>query len=254
MIDILEGENIPISSLKLKRTLDTSVWDVVDGEFTLKQKVREKLTEIASFFYAYLKLEEVYDKPVNMVDAVFTGSLANYNWSRYSDVDLHIVLDLTNIDTVTRKILEAYLKLCKEQFQQQYSIKVEKYDVELYAQSSDTEIVAGGIYSILNNVWIKKPSRENYKIDTTAVKDKTKAFMSDIDEITTSSEFKSNNLHKAKEVWRRIKKMRKTALEEGGEFAVENLVFKMLRRNGYIDKLVSFMSESVDSMLSLKNQ
>jgi hypothetical protein len=51
----------------------------------------------------------------------------------------------------------------------------------------------------------------------------------------------------------KIKKYRSAGLEKDGEFSYENLVFKFLRRNGYIDKLFNFKNELIDKSLSLES-
>ena len=35
---------------------------------------------------------------VDIIDIILTGSLANYNWSKYSDLDVHIVVDFRKVD------------------------------------------------------------------------------------------------------------------------------------------------------------
>jgi hypothetical protein len=37
-----------------------------------------------------------------------------------------------------------------------------------------------------------------------------------------------------KSLWKKIKDFRRSGLKNSGEFSIENLVFKLLRRNGYI--------------------
>ena len=49
----------------------------------------------------------------------------------------------------------------------------------------------------------------------------------------------------------KIKRMRKAGLAEGGEFSVENLVFKKLRDNGVIEKLMKIKNDEIDKKLSL---
>jgi hypothetical protein len=41
-------------------------------------------------------------------------------------------------------------------------------------------------------------------------------------------------------------------LEKGGESSIENMVFKVLRRNGYIGKLYDFGTDVMDKKLSIK--
>ena len=49
-------------------------------------------------------------------------------------------------------------------------------------------------------------------------------------------------------------KMRKTGLETIGAYSVENLAFKVLRRNDYLEKLSNAKRKAYDKMLSLKEQ
>ena len=50
----------------------------------------------------------------------------------------------------------------------------------------------------------------------------------------------------------KIKKYRSCGLERGGEYSNENLVFKFLRRNGYIQKLFDNKNELIDKTLSMQ--
>ena len=45
--------------------------------------------------------------------------------------------------------------------------------------------------------------------------------------------------------------MRASAIQQGGEFALENLVFKELRNRGYLDKLSNHIKHLEDTNLSL---
>jgi hypothetical protein len=48
--------------------------------------------------------------------------------------------------------------------------------------------------------------------------------------------------------------MRKSGLESGGAFSVENLAFKVLRRNGYLKKLNDLKLMSYDKMQSIEEE
>ena len=52
----------------------------------------------------------------------------------------------------------------------------------------------------------------------------------------------------------KLKKYRTCGLEKGGEYSYENLVFKVLRRNGYLSKLVDFKNDYMDKNLSLEQE
>ena len=49
----------------------------------------------------------------------------------------------------------------------------------------------------------------------------------------------------------KLRKFRKCGLEQGGEYSPENLAFKALRRNGYLEKLSRFKIDSYDKIMSL---
>jgi hypothetical protein len=48
----------------------------------------------------------------------------------------------------------------------------------------------------------------------------------------------------------RLKNFRQAGLDAGGEYSTENLTFKLLRRNGHIEKLFSLKRQLQDKDLS----
>ena len=78
-----------LKSFSLQDTLNPKIWENSDDieSSELKTKVRGALMKIAEKFIDYLG-DEVF-----VEDITLTGSLANYNWSEYSDFDLHIIID-----------------------------------------------------------------------------------------------------------------------------------------------------------------
>ena len=78
-------EDFDRDTLQSKSELTPEIWQ----DFRLKPEIRERLLAIAENFFNGLKLGEV-----SVRDIVLTGSLANYNWSKYSDIDLHIIINL----------------------------------------------------------------------------------------------------------------------------------------------------------------
>jgi hypothetical protein len=69
-----------------------------------------------------------------------------------------------------------------------------------------------------------------------------------IDDIEESDNIDYDDLkEKTESVWKKIKDFRKSGLEsESGEFSIGNLVFKLLRRNGYISKIMEIKKDSYD--------
>ena len=121
-----EAEEIDIDSFKLQNSLNQKVWEFMD----LRSNIREKLMAIATNFFTGLGL------PAEIIDDItFTGSLANYNWSRYSDIDLHILVDFTKVDENV-KLVGEYFRAKTSIWNRKHNIKIRGYEVELYVQDS----------------------------------------------------------------------------------------------------------------------
>ena len=80
--------------------------------------------------------------------------------------------------------------------------------------------------------------------------------MDDVDEIEEDfNEEEYNEAHdKTISLKEKIRNMRKSGLETGGAFSVENLAFKVLRRNGYLKKLNDLKLMSYDKMQSIEEE
>ena len=236
-----------LDSFKLKDKLHPKFWN---ENKELNSKVKDVLTQIANDFYETLEIT------IPIEDILFVGSLANYNWSKYSDIDLHIVMDFEKIaNTMDAKgyyepnqFVKNYFDSKKQIWNDTHKIKIFGYDVELYAQDTKETLKSNGIFSIKNNEWVKVPSIESFSIDYNQIKRKAEGFMNEIDSLE-----KQNNVQsKVDKLKDKIKKLRKSGLESGGEFSTENLVFKTLRRNGYIEKLYKIKVVDYDKQMSLK--
>lgn len=233
-----------INSFGTREELNPKVWE---NENTLNKKVREKLLGVATEFIDFLGV------PILIEDIIFTGSLANFNWSKYSDVDLHVVADFTQFSDELLPLYQELFKVKKTLFNTDHDIKIFGYDVELYVQDSNEAHFSSGVYSVLNNEWNNKPKKENVKVDKNLIHEKSKQWMEIIDTALdaasdVTAEDARDIIKKCKE---KLKKYRTCGLEKEGEYSDENLVFKVLRRNGYIEKLMNFENDVVDKELSL---
>ncbi len=239
----MSNNNI-IKSFFSKDNLNSQVWQ---DEDTLNPDVRAKLLEIATEFIDFLSV------PILVEDIIFTGSLANFNWSEFSDIDLHIVANFAQFDEDLLELYQELFKVKKTIFNSDFNIKIFGYDVELYVQNSTEVHFSTGVYSVLFDEWIEKPVKEDKKIDTEVLKGKINQWMSKIDTVIKNAT--DEDIESAKEYIKnlkdKLKKFRSGGLKEGGEYSYENLTFKYLRRNGYLDKLFNFEKQLVDRELSL---
>ena len=235
-----------LSSFHLQDELNPKIWESSDK---MSPKVRERLLDIAYEFIEFLGVDVIVS------DVVMMGSLANFNWSKYSDVDLHLIADFEQFSEKELPLYEELFKLKKTLFNDKHNIKIYGYDVELYVQD-DVKAFSSGEYSVLFDEWKSKPKKENVEIDINLIKTKSEHWMKIIDEVIDNLDDKSmesgvDSINKIKD---KLKKYRTAGLESGGEMSDENLVFKVLRRNGYIQKLFDFQNEYQDKKLSLKEK
>ena len=235
----------PIKSFYLKEELNSKIWD----DFNLDKDVREQLVRIAQDFYEKIEL------PADVVDIALCGSLCNYNWSeKYSDFDLHIIINFSDVDE-NYELVEKVCDYAKKVWNEQHDIKIKGYDVEIAVQDSDDLKKAidggrmGGVFSLLNNKWIKRPERIDFEPDEKLISEKAKTIMMSVDDVEEQSEEDKYDAFEEKisKVWKKIKDYRQSGLEsESGEYSVGNLVFKLLRRNGYIGKIMELKRKTYD--------
>ena len=216
-----------------KKELNPELWSKEE----LKPEVAKKLKEIASAFIEFLEIPNDAVK-----DIVITGSSASYNYTRHSDIDLHIIVDPEKVHE-NCPIVEPYLLSKKSEFNQKHDINIYGIPVEVYTELEGEGTIHNGLYS-LNSGWIDFPEKIAPLKNSAAVKAKYEEFA------TAAKEIKEGDL--AEKLLDKIKRMRKAGLEEGGEFSVENLVFKKLRDNGIIGKLMKIKKEKIDRELSLE--
>jgi len=139
------NEDIPsevINSFNIQDTLVADVWE----DNKLKPEIREKLLVIAQDFFDSLELPE----GTILKDIKLTGSLANYNWSKFSDVDLHLVLDYSQIAD-NEEFARDYFLAKKSIWNQTHDIDMFGYPVEVYVEDENDDHTASGLYSILND-------------------------------------------------------------------------------------------------------
>lgn len=245
---MLPGKKL-LNSFKLHETLNPDVWDKSNSDYIMQDDIREQLLEIASEFISFL------DVPTFVSDITLTGSLANYNWSSYSDFDLHLLIDFKQFDEEAIEIYQKFFSLKKFIFNKNYNINIKNYVVEIYPQDDTEPHESSGIFSILYNKWITKPKREHPKINKNELKTIANHWITDIN--TLISICSDKNLEDSKELLKnykdKIKKYRQRGLETSGEFSTENLVYKILRRGGYIDKIYDFEYKIIGKNLSLPN-
>ena len=246
------SSEVDLSSFKKRDTLPPGIWK---DEDTLDSRVRLKLLDIADDFWEFINLSWVEPKGI-----IITGSICNFNWSKFSDIDLHIIADFREIDEKT-EFVKQYLDSKKNEWNKEHEgLKIMGFPVELYVQNVDDDIEAGGIYDLEENKWVRKPNPHSIKsigLNKFNIKDKAAEIMTIIDDMydklsNTSDGHEIDQIGEdAHYLWDKVKDLRKKSLNKNGESGSGNIVYKVLRRTGYLDKLFKLFSTVYDRTNSI---
>lgn len=212
--------------------------------------IRTKLVNIAEDFYNTLKLS------IPIIDIQLTGSLANFNYTEYSDLDVHIIIDFKQINQDIELVKKA-LDGVRFIWNARHDIVIHDHDVELYVQDVNEQHTASGLFSLAHNEWIKEPIYKPPQVDERDVQLKLDYYKKEINELEkcllrddlTPDDY--NTINKlATKLKDKIQQGRKECLQTSDEFCVENLVFKQLRNSGAIEQLINIASKAYDMIYS----
>ena len=253
MIDINEvsSKNINLSSFKIKEELHPKFWP----KGKLNSRVRLRLMDIADDFIEELSIDWVKPK-----DIILTGSIANYNWSRYSDVDIHILIDFKKVYPKNTDFVDDYFKSKKENWLSNHEdLKIFGFPIEISVEDSNEDNPSSGRYSLYKNKWIVDPDDfQDAVISQDFVKKRAAKFMTQIDNIEKELK-KEKDLHKCEKygdkvykIFEKLKNMRGEGLESAKkEMSSGNIIYKIMRRAEYIDKIWDIYNESYDKVNSI---
>jgi hypothetical protein len=205
----------------------------------LRPEVQVKLLQIAKRFVDYLEIPGF-----RVLDVVLTGSMANYNWTQYSDFDIHVVTNYADLQC--DDLAEAFYQAKKKIWNDAHDITIHGHEAELYVEDINEPPVSAGMYSLLHNEWVKKPSYDPPEINDAAVNSKVQDLVKQIEVA-----LKSDQAADVQRVTDKIRQMRRSGLDSAGEFGTENLAFKVLRNLGYLNRLSKAYLHRQDNELSI---
>lgn len=241
-------EDVDLSSFAIKDELCPDFWE--DGRFD--QSARRTLLAIAKSFIEHLEIEDEVE------DITITGSIANYNWDENSsDIDLHILMDFNKLSDdpeILKKFFDAERKIWNKDH---YEISIYGYPVEVYVQDINEEHHSSGIYSLLKDEWIKEPSKDNLSDENTDydhVQEITSSIMTVIDELELDlgKDDPQTIYNDADTLFNNIKDIRKSGMgSDSPEMSDGNIIFKSLRRSGYMEKLIDIRTKAFDMIHSI---
>lgn len=228
-------------------TLNDKIFDVETQE--MLPEVREKLLEIADNFVENVHEDEL---DLEVKDIVLIGSNANYNYTKDSDLDVHIIA--SSKPDCNKKHLDKIYQGYKALFNKNYDIYIHGIPTEIYVEMDKVNAISGGIYSIKDNKWLRQPKQfEIPDIDYDAFykefgkwEERYFELINYLDEYENASEEVSKYIDDIYEV-------RKAGVAKGGEFDIANLVFKECRNRGYLDHLKELKTELESKEMSLES-
>ena len=254
----MESDSKIINSFYLQDELNPDIWylpnekymgDPEGQKMKLRPEVRQRLLKVAEIFLDYIDID------IYVHDIILIGSLTGYNWSEFSDFDVHILYDFNDAGK-NAELYKELFHLKKTVFNAKHDISIKGFEVEVFVQDLNEKETSTGSYSVLSDSWIRYPEKEDFKIDKKKIKEKSQQWMDIIDGVLENAEDEDLNdaIQLVKKYREKLRKYRTCGLKKEGEYSYENLVFKFLRRNGYLSKLEDFKNKITDKKLSLEQE
>lgn len=221
------------SPIEIHDSLNPVLWD---GE-EIRREIQVKLLKIAKEFYGFLGISTRID------DVLITGSQANYNYTKQSDIDLHLIVDFNQVECEgeVRALFDAKRRLWK----QNHDITIKGIPVECYVEDLNDPAVTAS-YSIITQSWIKQPNRDIKDYDKARVEELATMWAKVIDQAV-----ESEDLGVIEAVKNSLAIFRRKSLAKDGEFGSGNLAFKALRNSDYVGRLMTAYNDAKDRALSL---
>ena len=213
------------------------MWDSAQH---LDPYVRINLLRMAYDFYKKTNL------PSPIIDVYLMGSIANYNWTKDSDVDVHVIIDYRKLQ-MPEQTANKTVKTAGAQWNQEHNIFVKGRKVEMNIQNaSEPKPYVTGIYSLMRDQWVRTPSKVMPQIDRNVIRVHYKAM-----QVYLENAIRSGDREQMKAAKKYLDAYRQYGLDTYGELSYENIVFKILRSRGTLKQLKDSMTAVYDKELSV---
>ena len=226
---LVESRFIGIDDFSPKGELYPKIWE--NGN--LRSEIRSTLLDKARDFLAFAKAPES-----KVVDITFTGSLVNYNWTDFSDLDVHIVLDFRQFSenvSMVKQFFDAKSKI----WNIEHNIFLHEHEIELYVQDLAEADASTGVFSLVFNRWVKKPHPKRPNLDPSLIKKKTERIQDTIEQIEKHLALGNHEIayKTAQKMKKKLHSFQKCGLEQCGTHSPEGITLKNLLKSGYYRKL-----------------
>lgn len=245
-----KGNNIKLTeSVEKHESLNSKLFT---KDEVLKDKVRDKMLEIVDEFLGDLKEQDI---KIKVDDVLLIGSNASYNYTKDSDIDLHILANSKGT-SYSPEVADALYSAYRSLFNKSLDISIYDIPLEIFVEIENSQRVSNGVYSVKKNKWVKKPVQEDIPdYDKEALDKLVDTWETKCKELIKDIE--ADKLNDEKKVVKMLEdiyeKLRKKGVAKG-EYSTENLAFKELRNRGYLDKLKDYKNELTSKRLSLEEK
>lgn len=209
----------------------------------LRPEVKEKLLEHAAEFIKSLEIEDL-----PLMDVVITGSNTNLTYTKHSDLDLHVIVDMDRIYSGT-DLVRRFFDSRRRLWNQTYDVSIRGITVEVYVEDDDDTVV-GNAYSIIKDQWLRRQPLIKTQYDDRSVQAKSRDLAAMIERVLSKSRDASDLDH----ILSKLRQYRQSGLAQQGEFSTENLVYKTLRNQGVLDRIFQRRTDLINTKLSLKEK
>jgi hypothetical protein len=218
-------------------TLAPELWDASQH---LDPKVRMNLLQMAYDFYGKTNL------PAPVLDVYLMGSIANYNWTKDSDVDVHVIINYAQLQMPEKTAIKT-VKTAGAQWNIEHEVIIKGHKVEMNLQNAtEQKPYVTGIYSLVKNQWIRKPFKMSPQVDRNILKVQYQSMRGYV-----QNALDSRDREQMKAAKKYLDAYRQYGLDTYGELSYENLVFKILRARGVIKKLKDGIVAVYDKTMSV---
>ena len=216
----------------------------------LKKEVKETIENIADLFIEELSEQDIKFK---LKDIILLGSNVSYNYTKDSDLYVHLIADSKNLkcpDDLYPLLYGAYVSI----FNKNYDITIKGIPVELYVEIDESTAKSNGIYSLTKG-WIKEPVQtdipdidfDQFNVEFKTWEDRY------LDIINNKSPENENKSEIIKDFISDLYDLRKQSITKDGEYGLGNLIFKEFRNKGYLDYLKDQRKVEKGKELSLES-
>lgn len=225
--------------------LEPNIWMKGAASPRLKKGVREALMSLAGDFWGDMEVGGA-----KLLDVTLTGSCAGYRWSATSDLDVHLIVQYSDVGE-REELVGSYFKARAAMWDDDHDIALWGHPVEIYVQDVDEVQWFSGVYSLMQDKWLFKPippDADGDDIDVRDVERKARVYARDIARTVAALRARPSEreISRAKKIKARVRQLRRGGLEREGELSIENLAFKALRKIGALDILHTALNSAYD--------